>query len=127
MEPFVYPSTRKKLPGKHGQQDLIAARKHPPAKDLSHYKIDVFPFGTAFAVWSGNCGLGELAVRSIRKRPGRVLPADHSGENHRCRMQCSSGLRGKPCWNDNWTSSPTTSRTSTPPASRPTRRCLRNI
>jgi hypothetical protein len=25
MEPFFYPSTRKKLPGKHGQQALIAA------------------------------------------------------------------------------------------------------
>jgi hypothetical protein len=25
MEPFFCPSTRKKLPGKHGQQDLIAA------------------------------------------------------------------------------------------------------
>jgi hypothetical protein len=25
MESFFYPSTRKKLPGKHGQQDLIAA------------------------------------------------------------------------------------------------------
>jgi hypothetical protein len=26
MEAFFCPSTRKKLPGKHGQQDLIAAR-----------------------------------------------------------------------------------------------------
>jgi hypothetical protein len=25
MEPFFCPPTRKKLPGKHGQQDLIAA------------------------------------------------------------------------------------------------------
>jgi hypothetical protein len=25
MEPFFCPSTRKKLPGKHGQQHLIAA------------------------------------------------------------------------------------------------------
>jgi hypothetical protein len=29
MEPFVCLSTRKKLPGKHGQQDLIAARQGP--------------------------------------------------------------------------------------------------
>src|SRR6266852_1667659 len=29
MEPFVCPSTRKKLPGKHGQQDLIAAPSAP--------------------------------------------------------------------------------------------------
>jgi hypothetical protein len=29
MEPFFCASTRKKLPGKHGQQDLIAARSNP--------------------------------------------------------------------------------------------------
>jgi hypothetical protein len=29
MEPFFCPSTRKKLPGKHGQQDLIAALPAP--------------------------------------------------------------------------------------------------
>jgi hypothetical protein len=29
MESFFCPSTRKKLPGKHGQQDLIAARAIP--------------------------------------------------------------------------------------------------
>jgi hypothetical protein len=29
MEPFFCPSTRKKLPGKHGQQDLIAAPQRP--------------------------------------------------------------------------------------------------
>jgi hypothetical protein len=27
MEAFFCPSTRKKLPGKHGQQDLIAGRR----------------------------------------------------------------------------------------------------
>jgi hypothetical protein len=29
MEPFFCPSTRKKLPGKHGQQDLSAAPAGP--------------------------------------------------------------------------------------------------
>jgi hypothetical protein len=29
MEPFFCPPTGKKLPGKHGQQDLIAAPKSP--------------------------------------------------------------------------------------------------
>src|SRR3979411_3165060 len=29
MEPFFWPSTREKLPGKHGQQDLIAAPAAP--------------------------------------------------------------------------------------------------
>src|SRR3984957_12961162 len=39
----------------------------PPAKHLSHSKIDVFPIGTAFAVMSVNRGLGEPVVRSIRE------------------------------------------------------------
>jgi hypothetical protein len=29
MESFFCPPTRKKLPGKHGQQDLIAASQNP--------------------------------------------------------------------------------------------------
>jgi hypothetical protein len=29
MESFFCPPTGKKLPGKHGQQDLIAARQNP--------------------------------------------------------------------------------------------------
>jgi hypothetical protein len=29
MEPFFCPPTGKKLPGKHGQQDLIAAPRNP--------------------------------------------------------------------------------------------------
>jgi hypothetical protein len=29
MEPFFWAPTRKKLPGKHGQQDLIAAPQNP--------------------------------------------------------------------------------------------------
>jgi hypothetical protein len=29
MESFFWAATRKKLPGKHGQQDLSAARPHP--------------------------------------------------------------------------------------------------
>src|ERR1700728_481079 len=40
----------------------------PPAKHLSPSKISVFPTGTAFAVMSGNRGLGEPVVRSIRER-----------------------------------------------------------
>jgi hypothetical protein len=41
MEPFFCPSTRKKLPGKHGQQDLIAARTAPPPNIQAIVKFEI--------------------------------------------------------------------------------------
>jgi hypothetical protein len=42
MEPFFCPSTRKKLPGKHGQQDLIAAPQRP-GKTANPFQHRYFP------------------------------------------------------------------------------------
>src|SRR5260370_1857686 len=50
--------------------------------------------------------LGGLASRLIE------------GENQRWRIRFSSDFRGRWCWSGRWTSSPTTSRTSTPTADR---------
>src|SRR6266481_9445955 len=80
MEPFFCPSTRKKLPGKHGQQNLIAA----PAKHLSHSRTDIFRIGTAFALINSEPRLGRaLAVRTIRGRrawEGSGFAAHRRGE-----------------------------------------------
>jgi hypothetical protein len=46
MEPFFCPSTRKKLPGKHGQQDLIAALSAPFEISNSLQKL-------SFPTWHG--------------------------------------------------------------------------
>ena len=93
MEPFFCPPTRKKLPGKHGQQDLIAARAAALAKHLSHCKIYHFPTWHGFRSVLCEPRLGRaLAVRRIRNQPGRAWPRIVQGENHRWRTRFSIGL-----------------------------------
>jgi hypothetical protein len=53
MEPFFCPPTRKKLPGKHGQQDLIAASQNP------------LPITQAFEIISIS-KLARLSLRPLR-------------------------------------------------------------
>jgi hypothetical protein len=66
MEPFFCPATGKKLPGKHGQQDLIAARAAPleTSKPFQH---------RYFLNWHGfRSDVGELkAWESLPVQPIR--------------------------------------------------------
>src|ERR1700694_1027722 len=116
MEPFFWPPTRKKLPGKHGQQDLIAAPA-APGETSKPFQDKHFPTWHGFRSVSCEPRLGRaLAVRKgIRRRAwegfgSRII----EGENHRWRIRFSSDFRGRWCWNGRSMSSPTTSRTSTP-------------
>jgi hypothetical protein len=66
MESFFCPSTRKKLPGKHGQQDLSAARRGLP-ETPKPFKIRHFPTWHGFRfVECGTAAWESLAVRLIR-------------------------------------------------------------
>src|SRR5260370_7858781 len=80
MEPFVCPSTRKKLPGKHGQQDLIAAPRHP-GKTSKPFQNKRFPTWHGFrSVTCRTAGLGEpfrFGKADPRNEPGRATRADH--------------------------------------------------
>src|ERR1700682_6251108 len=123
MEPFFCPSTRKKLPGKHGQQDLIAA----PAMRLRNIQAIPEPIFSSLARLSlslfSNRGLGEpwrfdedpeqepgraWACGSLKGRTTdgeyasrRTFAADDAGTADRCRRQQRRerqylGLQGRP-------------------------------
>src|SRR5258708_38314128 len=99
---------------------------HNSAKHLTPSKTDIFRTGTAFALNAANRGLGEpwRVEGSAKDEPGRALASRLiEGENHRWRTCFSSDFRGRWCWSGRWTPSPTTSRTSTPTATRTTGPC----
>ena len=107
MEPFFCPSTRKKLPGKHGQQDLIAALRAARANHLSPSNIDVFQSGTAFALtplrtaawessalrrfrktaWEGSARIIQGRTTDGEYASHRTFAASHAGTATRCRCQ----------------------------------------
>jgi len=97
MEPFYCLSTRKKLPGKHGQQDLIAALDTSGETSKS-FQNKYFQLGTAFALSLSNRGLGEpfRFEKWIRERAweGNAC-GSFGGENHRWRIRFSSDYRGR--------------------------------
>jgi hypothetical protein len=97
MEPFVYLSTGKKLPGKHGQQVLIAAL--PPSRKNSQAVIKQAISNLArlsLCVWR-TAGLGEPGGSTDPKTLAwEGDGSDHAtGENHRWRMPFSSDFHGR--------------------------------
>ena len=87
-----------------------------------------------FMTWHGGCN--ELrqppAWESLRRTfgtvgLGRARPCRTRRGDYRCRMHFSSDCHARSRSRANSTWSPTTSRTSTPPATKPTARCSRNF
>jgi hypothetical protein len=66
MEPFFCPPTRKKLPGKHGQQDLIAALPYPLSIAQVFEIISISKLARLSLLPFSNRGLGELTVLKDR-------------------------------------------------------------
>src|ERR1700681_493580 len=122
MEPFFCPLTRKKLPGKHGQQDLIAAPP-TPRETSKPFQNKHFPTWHGFrsvscrtAAWESlavrkrdpQTSLGGLGCGSLKGRTTdgeyashRTFAADDAGTADGCRRQQRRerqhlGLQGRP-------------------------------